>query len=337
MCRNQVSPSAGSGPQPDRAGQAPRAGGCWSEKREKELLPRRSFFKTAGRALAATGLLAARTGRLPAGETAPRPIKKAVKFTMIEGDMSILEKFKLLKQLGFDGVEMPSPSSLDRREVLEARDASGLAIHGVFNSVHWKLPLSHPDPAVRARGVEGMRTALGDAKFYGGTTMLLVPGKVDKTMPYDKAYTRSQPEIRKVLPLAEELGIVIAIENVWNNFLLSPLEAARYIDEFESPWVRAYFDVGNVVRYGWPEHWIRILGKRIIKLDIKEYSRKKRDDEGLWKGFQVELLEGDCDWPAVMKALDEIKFSGWATAEIPGGGRDRLKEVADRMDRIFAS
>ena len=137
--------------------------------------------------------------------------------------------------------------------------------------------------------------------------------------------------------MAQETGIKIAFENVWNNFLLSPLEAARYVDEFESPLVGWYFDVGNIVRYGWPEHWVHILGKRILKLDIKEYSRKKSDQEGLGKGFGVELLEGDCDWPAVIKSLREIGYTGWGTAEIPGGDRERLKEIASRMDRIFAS
>jgi L-ribulose-5-phosphate 3-epimerase len=140
-----------------------------------------------------------------------------------------------------------------------------------------------------------------------------------------------------VLPLAAELEIHIALENVWNNFLLSPLELCRYIDEFESPWIGSYFDVGNVVRFAWPEHWIEALGPRILKVDVKEYSRKKQNDEGLWKGFAVELHEGDCDWPAVMKAFDAIGYSGWFTAEIPGGGEDRLRDIAARMDRIFAS
>jgi hexulose-6-phosphate isomerase len=139
-----------------------------------------------------------------------------------------------------------------------------------------------------------------------------------------------------VLPLAGELGIRIAFENVWNSFLLSPLEAARYVDELDSPLVGWYFDVGNVVNYGWPEQWVRILNKRIFKLDIKEFSRAKRDSEGLWKGFGVKLLEGDCDWPAVMAALDEIGYRGWATAEVAGGDEPRLRDIADRMDRIFA-
>ncbi|MGE3803836.1 MAG: sugar phosphate isomerase/epimerase family protein, partial [Gemmataceae bacterium] len=207
---------------------------------------------------------------------------------------------------------------------------------GVVDSVHWKQTLSHADPEVRAQGLAGLKTALRDAKLYGATSVLLVPAVVNKEVSYDQAYQRSQAEIKKALPLAQELGIKIAFENVWNNFLLSPLEAARYIDEFESPLVAAYFDVGNVLRYGFPEQWVRILNKRIFKLDIKEYSLKKASNEGLWKGFQVELLEGDCDWPAVMKALKEINYTGWGTAEVPGGKRDRLKDIATRMDRIFA-
>ncbi len=167
--------------------------------------------------------------------------------------------------------------------------------------------------------------------------MLLVPAVVNKEVSYDEAYRRSQAEIRKVLPLAKELGIKIGIENVWNQFLLSPLETARYIDEFDSEMIGVYFDIGNVVAYGWPEHWIRILGKRIIKLDIKEYSRKLRNEQGMYKGFNVKLGDGDCDWSAVMSALREVGYRGWGTAEVSGGDRARLRDVSQRMDRCFAS
>ena len=130
----------------------------------------------------------------------------------------------------------------------------------------------------------------------------------------------------------------IAIENVWNHFLLSPLEAARYVDEFNSPWVGWHFDVGNVITYGWPEQWIRVLGKRIQKLHIKEFSREKANKEGLWKGFDVAFLKGDNNWPAVMKALDEIGYDGWGIAEQPGADSlEGLKKLSEEMDRIFAS
>ena len=191
---------------------------------------------------------------------------------------------------------------------------------------------------MRAEGLEALQQTLRDAKRYGASSVLLVPAVVNKEVTYAEAYTRSQAEIRKAIPLAEELGVKIAIENVWNQFLLSPLEAARYVDEFNSPAVGWHFDVGNFLNYGWPEQWIRILGKRIQKLHIKEFSRKKRDNEGLWKGFDVKFLEGDNDWPAVMKALDDIGYTGWAITEQAGGDSpEGLKDLADRLEKILAS
>ena len=297
---------------------------------------RRQFLRSAGAGIAAAALTSF-AGHSWAADEKPKGFKKAVKIGMVQVQGTLLDKFKVLKELGFDGVELDSPNMHNLDDVLRARDESGLEIHGVVDSVHWNDTLSHPDAEVRARGVEALKTAIRDSKAYGGTTVLLVPAKVDKQVSYADAYTRSQAEIRKAIPLADELGIRILFENVWNNFLLSPLETARYIDEFETKTVGAYFDVGNVLRYGWPEQWIRVLGHRIGKLDVKEYSLKKMNEEGLFKGFQVELLEGDCDWPAVMAALKEIGFTGWGTAEIPGGGRERLAEIAKRMDKIYAS
>ena len=300
---------------------------------------RRDFLKMSSTGLAGATLAASSFTSVGKAGLAVRPegsrLKKAVKFGMVKENLSILEKFKLLKKLGFDGVEMDSPSELDQKEVLRARDESGLPIPGVVDSVHWRKTLSDPDPNVRAQGLEGLMTALADAKAYGATTVLLVPAVVNKEVSYDEAYKRSQAEIRKAFPLAEKNGVKVAIENVWNQFLLSPLEFAGYIDSFESPWIGAHFDVGNVVTYGWPEHWIRILGHRILKLDIKEYSREKRDKEGPWAGFRVKIGDGDCDWPAVTKALADIGYEGWATAEVPGGGSERLREIANRMDRIL--
>ncbi len=264
-------------------------------------------------------------------------VKKSLKWGMVKGDMSLMDKFKMLKEIGYDGVELDSPHTLDHKEVLAARDKTGLELPGVVNSVHWKSPLSDPDPKVRAVCVESMKTALNDCKMYGGTTVLLVPAVVNATVSYKDAYERSQAEIRKLIPTAEKTGIKIALENVWNNFLLSPMEAARYVDEINHPLVGWYFDVGNIVRYGWPEHWIEVLDKRIMKLDIKEYSRKKQSDEGIWKGFNVEIMEGDCNWPEVNKALAKIGYSGWASAEVGGGDRARLADVSQRMDRVFAA
>jgi hexulose-6-phosphate isomerase len=294
---------------------------------------RRQFLQAAG-ALAAAGALPA---SLAAGDEQPagHGLRKALKYGMIGGEGAVLEKFALAKKVGFEGIDVDR--KLDHRDVLEAQDKTGLVVHGVVAYDHWRQPLSSPDPEVRAAGLESFLGAIRDAKAYGGTTVLLVVGKVEKGVSYADAYTNSQAEIKKAIPLAGELGIRILFENVWNNFLLSPLEFARYIDEFDTPVVGAYFDVGNVVRYGWPEHWIRILGKRIGKLDIKEYSRELESTKGTREGFNVELGDGDCDWPAVMAALGEIGFSGWATAEVRGGDESRLREVSERMTRIFGA
>ena len=286
-----------------------------------------------GSRVGAAKLLAPQSGDGPRGRGVI--VGKCLKFGMVDVEGSIEERFRLLRELGFDGVELDSPTDLDLDEVAAASAATGLAIPGLIDSVHWSKPLSDPDPQVRAAGRRGLETALRDAARLGASTVLLVPGIVNESVSYDQAYERSQAELRTVLPLAEELGVQIAIENVWNGFLLSPLEAARYLDELESEAVGWYFDVGNIVTYGFPEQWIRILGSRLVKLDIKEFSRRKRDAEGYWKGFDVALGEGDCQWPRVLEALEDIGFRGWASAEVRGGDRERLAEISARMDRIL--
>ena len=257
-------------------------------------------------------------------------------YETIKLDGPVLAKFQAVKAAGFEGVE-PS-SHMSQTEVLAALHASGLAAASVCCSTHWKKPLSDPDPAVRAEGVRGIEQALRDAKAYGASSVLVVPAVVNQQVSYADAYTRSQAELRKVLPLAEQLGVKIAIENVWNHFLMSPLEAARYIDEFQSSAIGWHFDIGNVITFGWPEQWIHILGKRILKLHIKEYSRAKRDKTGPGSGFDVPFLEGDNNWPVVMRALDDIGYHGWGIAEQPGAtSPEGLKDLATRMDRIFES
>jgi hexulose-6-phosphate isomerase len=297
-------------------------------------LDRRTFLAAAA-AFAATAALAADETK---PEKTPNGFKKSVKYYMVQPGKNLLEKFTLLKKLGFDGIELDSPNNFKLEEVLEAKKKTGLEIPGLVDSDHWKdtHQLGSPDAKARARGVESLKKALRDAKDYGATTVLLVPANVKKDVSYADAYKRSQDEIRKVLPLCKDLGVKIAIENVWNNFLLSPLEMAKYLDEFDSEWIGQHFDVGNIVLYGWPEQWIRTLGKRILKIDVKEYSRAKCDKEGRWKGFNVPLMKGDCDWPAVVKALKEVKYNGWGAAEIAGGDEKYLAGVAKDMNTIFA-
>jgi len=298
------------------------------------MMDRRSFMLTS---LAASIAVSAESKCLT-GDFEPLGLhKKSLKWGMIkEEGLSVLDKFKLVKDLGFDGIELDWPNELNEKEILEARDKTGLELPGVVNSLHWKKPFSSPDPAVRKELSDSMIEAFHKTKLYGGTTVLLVPGKVDDKIRYDEVWERSTAEIKKLLPEAEKTGIKIAIENVWNNFLLSPMEAANYIDQFDSEMIGWYMDIGNVVRYGWPDQWVRILGKRIIKVDIKDYSRKKQTDEGIWEGFKVLLGDGHADYAKVNVALKEVGYSGWGSAEVSGGDRVRLKEIADRMDMLYA-
>ena len=201
-------------------------------------------------------------------------------------------------------------------------------IHGVSGSRHWQSPLSDPDDKVVARGMEAIRQEFLDCKAYGGSTVLVVPAVVNRKVSYRDAYKRSQENIRKLIPDAQASGIKIAIEEVWNKFLLSPVEFARYIDEFESPSVGAYFDVGNVVEFGYPEEWIRELGKRILKIHIKEYAKEKR--------FRYRLGEGkEIDWKAVRGALLDCGYDGWITAEVPYGTLEEMKDVVRRMKELL--
>jgi hexulose-6-phosphate isomerase len=265
-----------------------------------------------------------------------RKLRKALGIGMIEAGATLAEKFALARDCGFEGIEMDGPSGRELEDVLAARDRAGLAIPSVVDSVHWQHSLGDPDPAVRARGRAGLEGALRDAQAYGAKSVLLVPAVVDKQRPYDLAWKHSIAEIRATVPLAKELGVRIAVENVWNNFLLSPLEAKRYLEEIGSDLVGWHLDLGNLLIYGWPEQWTRILGPHVLQLHIKEYSRKKLDEDGRWDGFAVELGEGDNDWPAIMQALDDIGYDGWGIAEVGGGDAARLADVSVRMDRCFA-
>jgi hexulose-6-phosphate isomerase len=233
--------------------------------------------------------------------------------------------FRKLREAGFDGVELISPSSVPTSEIVAARDATGLVVHGVSGAEHWQSPLSDPDPKVVAKGVEAIKKEIEDCKAYGGTTVLVVPAIVTPTVSYQQAWDRSTAALKDLVPIAEKAGIILAIEEVWNRFLLSSVEMARYVDSFQSDHMKAYFDVGNVVEYGWPQEWIRTLGPRIVKVHIKEYAKPKRFDYLLGEG-------GEIRWDEVRQALEDIGYTGWITAEVP------LKDPADivaRMNRLL--
>ncbi len=258
------------------------------------------------------------------------PIRKAVEFSMLPGKIPVLDRFQMARDAGFEAIECPTmPDAAAAEEALAASRKTQLPIHSVMNSEHWRSPLSSADPAVVEKSMEGMRTSLRNAKLWGADTVLLVPAVVNPETSYAQAWERSQRQIRKLIPLAEEAKVIIGIEEVWNKFLLSPLEFARYVDEFNSPWIRAYFDIGNVAIQAYPQDWIRTLGKRIVKVHVKDFSFKKRLAEF------TPLLEGEIDWRAVHAALADIGYQGTATVELSGGDAAYLKEVNARFEKIL--
>jgi len=246
---------------------------------------------------------------------------------MIEGDGSVLDKFRMQKELGYDGMELISPSDLKAEDVRRASEETGMPVHGLVDMKHWDIRLSSPDSSVRDQGVTILEQCLRDAKAFGGFSVLLVPGRVaGADENHDHVWKRSIVEIRKVLPLASKLGVHVLIENVWNGFCETPEQYRDYIDEIGSPWVGAYFDIGNCRKFGKSEDWVRTLGQRIVKLDCKDWG----DTEGFCK-----IGDGDVNWPAVRQALMGIGYSGWCTAEVDGGGREQLADIAQRMDRVL--
>ena len=264
-------------------------------------------------------------------------LKKGIGFGMINEELSLTDKFKLAKELGFDGIELNSPVDFSIKEILQAKAASGIELPSVVNKDHWSSPLSHPDPAVRKKCIDSVAQSLQEVKELGGDTVLVVPGVVNDKVSYEEAYITAQNSIRELIPFAEKTGMQIGLENVWNNFLISPVEAKRFVDEINHPLVGWYFDAGNVLRYGWPEHWIKTLNRRIVKIHIKEFSRELMNSSGLAKGFNVDLLKGDNNWPVVMQAVSEINHQGgWLIAEVPGGDRNHLKQISNQMDQIIS-
>jgi L-ribulose-5-phosphate 3-epimerase len=295
---------------------------------------RRTFLKSL------VALVAAARAELAHAHTRPRQpaagpaaIKKAVLISMLPKDLPYADRFALARASGFEGIEMQTIARPEEvAEIREAAVKSGLRVHSVMNMDHWRLPLSSGDPDVVNRSVQGMETSLRNAALWGADTVLLVPAVVDATTPYKQAYERSQRVIReRLLPIARDLKVIIAVEEVWNKFLLSPVEFARYVDELDSPWLKAYFDVGNVVIFAFPQDWIRTLGPRIVKIHLKDFNFDRPNGRFTWKP----IGEGDIDWPEVRRALHDIGYGGYVTTEVPGGDAAYLKDVVTRVDRFL--
>ncbi len=284
---------------------------------------RRDFMKTSLVVAGFSGL---------AFREAPPAIKKGLVFDMVPAHLSYADRFTLVRDAGFEVVQaLTEPDERKAAEMKEAAAAVNIRIDSVMNVDHWQYPLSASDPAVVEKSLSGMRTSLRNAKLWGSDTVLLVPAVVNAQTSYRDAWTRSQAQIRKLIPFAAELKVVIAIEEVWNKFLLSPLEMVQYIGEFHSPWVQAWFDVGNVVLYGYPQDWIRTLGKRIVKVHLKDFKRKEGGYE--W----VNLGDGDVDWPAVRQSFTAIGYTGSVIAELEQGDETYLRDVSRRIDRLLLS
>ena len=283
---------------------------------------RRDFLKTVS-AVAAGSLVASPVRARPA-------IKKGLVFDMVSDKLSYADRCKMVRDSGFEVVQaLTEPDERKAQEMKQAADAANVRIDSVMNVDHWQYPLSSSDPAVIDKSLNGMRTSLRNAKLWGADVVLLVPAVVNSQTSYRDAWTRSQTQIRKLIPLAQELNVVIGIEEVWNRFLLSPIEMAQYVDEFRSPWIKAWFDVGNVVLYGYPQDWIRTLGKRIVKVHLKDFKRKQGGYD--W----VNLGDGDVEWPAVRQAFSDIGYGGSVIAELEPGDAAYLSDVSRRIDRLL--
>lgn len=301
-------------------------------------MDRKDFIKTTSLLLGGA-LVAPSVHGMPVAKSGQAAIKlkKGVSFYMIKEELSLIDKLKLVKDLGFDGVEFNSPVDFTVKELLDAKNKTGIEIPSVVNKDHWAKPLSDPDASVRQFTIDSVAQSLQDVKDLGGDTVLVVPGVVNEKVSYEVAYKNALDSVRKLIPHAERTGMKIGLENVWNNFILSPIEAKAFVDAIDHPLIGWYFDIGNILRYGWPEHWIETLGHRIFKLHAKEFSREKMNNEGLWKGFDVDLLKGDIDWKLVMKTVRDVGYKGgWITSELGGGDRIYLKKVAEQMEEIVS-
>ncbi|HEY3282202.1 MAG TPA: sugar phosphate isomerase/epimerase family protein [Armatimonadota bacterium] len=293
-----------------------------------EVMDRRGFLAASAGVLAVGAAASAAEERELPRKPPAGQLRKAVIFGMLPDSMPMADRLKLAKDCGFDGIESEPLGDLKAAEERRsAAEAAGLEVHSVIYG-GWDKPLSTGDPAVAAAGKEAVRSALRDARALGATSLLLVPGIVNEKTRYIDCYERSQRNVKDLIPEAKAQGVQILIEEVWNNFLMSPLEYSRYVDEFKSPWVQSYFDVGNVVAFAWPEDWIRTLGKRIRRLHLKDFKRGPRQF--------VHLRDGDINWPEVRKALAEVGYGGYMTAELNGGDAAYLKDLAARMDLIIA-
>lgn len=258
-------------------------------------------------------------------------------------DWTLAECFEAARLAGFDSIEInlgengeltPDTTEAEARKLAESARQCGMELSSLSTGLGWSYPLTDPDEAKRRRALELTEAQIRIARWLDTDVILCVPGLVTPDVPYDVAYDRAQAALRDLARVAAEYGVIIGVENVWNKFLLSPLEMAKFVDELASPWVQVYFDVGNVLVFGYPQHWIRILGQRIKKVHVKDF----RSNIGNIRGF-ANLLQGDVPWRAVREALAATGYDDVVTAEVEGYPANPmlgLRHIADCLREVFA-
>jgi hexulose-6-phosphate isomerase len=287
-------------------------------------LDRREFCRSSLASLTVLGLGGAQFPPPPR----PEKLDLAARLSMTPPEGSLEERFALLRDAGFAGVELDHSDAIDAREVKDASAATGLAVHGLREADALDHPLTSDDPNVRAHGREVLERALRLCKAVGGSGVGLLPGQVTPEISYARAWNHARVELRAMAPLAESLGLRIGLKNGPNRFLLSPLEAARFVDELASPVFGWHLDVAWSLALSWPQHWIHVLGARLLKVDLRDFSRAASESTGFSRGFDVALGQGDCQWEALLEALAHARYNGWVTTDVPGGDAQRLGAVA---------
>lgn len=299
-------------------------------------MTRRDFIQSSALAVGAGVVMGSLTGQSARAQDAPQPAgkspwKKAIKTGILANvvgkEASWEEKLTAAREAGFEGVEWDDITTPDEGvKMQELARKLEVPCHGVVFG-GWHAPLSDPDSAVQEKGLAGMRNAITSAKAIGVETCLLVPAVVKPEVRYDEAYKRSQDNVRKLVAHAEENKVTICLENVWNKFLLSPMEFARYIDEINSPYVKMYFDVANSTVQGFSEHWMQVLGDRIRKFDVKDFSRKDHKF--------VPIGDGDVNFPEITRLLKAANYTDYLTAETGVRTREELADCCKRLDKVF--
>jgi L-ribulose-5-phosphate 3-epimerase len=312
-------------------------------------LPRRSFFATSA---VAAGLAMSTSNSVAQAEDRPttvisppndKRILLSCKLGMIakkvDGkDLSLVERLKLAAAAGFDGVDFDEAGSFTAEQARAAVQESGVFVHNAINHAHWGKRLTSASEEDRTQGVKNIEHCLRVAHAAGGSGVLIVVGRGSDGTE-EECNDRARKEIQKLIPLAASLGQPILFENVWNQLHYdhdqppeqSPQRFIDFVDSFNSPWIGMYYDIGNHWKYGQPRDWLKAFGRRAVKLDVKGFSRAKN------KFVDITSPDDDLPWDEVRKGLDEIGFTGWTTAEVGGGGLERLTTVREQMQKALLS